>query len=121
MQRRKLACRSLELLGAHVVGRRVDEIARQPHPFDNEIEFFAVDALRQIELDVAGFGFPVACELVSTERHRERREPGIVRLIGEAIGAIRQHLREASRQKAIGQTVGVLEPEQNAAKALLPR
>ena len=43
-----------ELGRSHVVRRRVDEVARQRHRFDDALKIFAIDALRQIELDRRG-------------------------------------------------------------------
>ena len=101
MARGKLARGLFELGGAHVVGRRVDEIARQRHALDDAVNLFAIDALRQIERDLFRFRLAVSRESIRAERERQRRKPGVVRLVGEAIDTVRQQLRQAAGQKAI--------------------
>ena len=80
----------------------------------------AIEALRQIELDRACLGVAVAGEAIKPERERKRGEPRIVRLIGEAIGAVRQMLRQPAGKKRVRRFVGRFKPEQNAAKYGLP-
>ena len=102
-----------------IVGRRVDEVARQRHAFDDAIEIVAIDVLRQIETDVARLGLAIAAKAVETKREGERRQPRIVRLIGEAVDAVRQMLRQAAGQKPVGRLVLAFQAEQHAAEALL--
>ena len=102
-----------------IVGRRVDEVARQRHAFDDAIEIVAIDVLRQIETDVARLGLAVAAKAVETKREGERRQPRIVRLIGEAVDAVRQMLRQAAGQKAVGRLALAFQAEQHPAEALL--
>src|SRR4029077_12961289 len=98
MARGKLARRLLELRWAHIVRGRVDEVARQRHALDNVLQLLARNALRQIALDRARLGFGGAGEPIAAERESERGKPRIVRLIGEAINAIGQTLRQSARQ-----------------------
>ena len=114
--RGKLARGLFELRRAHVVGRRIDEIARQRHAFDDARQIVAIDALRQIELDRARLGLAVAGEAVEAEREGERGKPRIVRLVGEAVDAVRQMLRQAAGQKRVLRFVRPFEAEQHAAK-----
>ena len=104
--RSELARRLLELRRAHVVCRRIDEVARQRHALDNVLQFLARHALRQIELDRARLRFAVARETIAAERESERGKPRIVRLIGEAINAVGQMLRQPPRQERILDLVG---------------
>ena len=119
--RGKLPRGVFELGRAHIVRRRIDEIARQRHAFDDALQIVAIEALRQIELDLARFGLAVAREAVGAEREGERGKPRIVRLVGEAIDAVRQMLRQAAGQKQILGIVGAFEPEQDAAEPVLAR
>ena len=109
------ACGVFQLWGAHIVGRRIDEIAHQRDRLDHVLELFAVEALRQIELDLAAFGLVVAGEPISAEREGERREPRIVRIVGEPIYAGRQLLRQPAGQEQILRVAAVLQAEQDAA------
>ena len=76
-----------EIGRSHVVRRRVDEVAHQRHRFDHALEIFAVEALRQIELDLAAFGLVVARKAISAERESERRKPRVVRIVGKTVDA----------------------------------
>jgi hypothetical protein len=82
--RRESACGFLELRRSHVVRRRVDQVARQRHRRDDAREILAIDALRRIELDRASFRLTVAREAVAAEREGERRQPRVMRIVGEA-------------------------------------
>ena len=57
----------------------------------------AVEALRQIELDRARLGLAITSEMIEAERDSKRGKPRIVRLVGEAIGALRQEAAPAGR------------------------
>ncbi len=81
------------------------------------VQFLAIDALRQIELDRARLGLAVAGEAVGAEREGERGKPRIVRLIGEAVDAVGQMLRQAAGQERILGLVRAFEAEQHAAEA----
>ena len=85
-------------------------------------QFVAIELLRQIEPDVARFGFAIARETVSAERKCQRRQPRVVRLVGEAIDAVRQKLRQAAGKKQVPYGfVRGLDAEQNAAEAIVAR
>ena len=114
--RSELARRLLELRRTHVVCRRIDEVARQRHALDDMFQVLARHALRQIELDRARLGFAVAREPIAAERESERSKPRIVRLIGEAINAVGQMLRQSPRQEGIPGFVGAFDAEQHAAQ-----
>ena len=122
--RGELARRLFELRRPHVIGRRVDEIARQCHAFDDMLKLLAGDALRQIELDRSRLGLAIARETIGAEREGERGEPRVGRLVGETVGAVRQMLWQPAGQKRIPDAVvgtvrgivRVLDAEQNAAE-----
>ena len=85
-------------------------------PSTMRCKILAVDALRQFELDRARFGLAVAREAVGAEREGERRKPRVVRLVGEAIDAVRQLLRQPAGKEQVLGVVGAFEAEQNAAE-----
>ncbi len=91
----------LELARAHVVGRRVDEIARQADPLDDAGEVVAVDVAGQLELQLLLILLAIAREAIAAEREGERRQLRIVRGIGEAVGARRDDARERSRPEQV--------------------
>ena len=119
--RGKLARGVFELGGAHVVGRRVDEIARQRHALDDAFNLLAIDALRQIERDLFRLRLAVSRKLIRAERERQRRKPGVMRLAGEAIDTVRQQMRQAAGQKAVPGIAVVGQPKQHAAEAFFAR
>ena len=118
--RGELARRLFELRRAHVVCRRIDQIARQRHRVDDARKIVAIEALRQIELDRPRLGLAVAGEAIKPERERKRGEPRIVRLIGEAVGAVRQMLRQAAGKKRVRRFVGPSSPNSTPPSELLP-
>ncbi len=121
MARGEFARGLLELRRPHIVRRRVDEIARQRHPFDDALQIVAVETLRQIEIDLARLGLAVAREAVQAERESQRRKPRVVRLVGEAVDAVGQMLRQPAGEKQIFGLVGTFEPEQDSAEPAFPR
>ena len=103
----------------HVVGRRVDEIARQCDRLDDALEVFAVNALRRIELGPQRLGLAVAGEAIRPERKGKRGQPRVVRIIGKAVNAIGQLLGQPPGEKRIVRLVRGFEPEQDAAEPVL--
>src|SRR5437764_7782238 len=101
MTRGELARGLFELRWTHIIGRRVDEVARQGHAFDDVLQLLAGEALRQIELDRPGLRLAIARETIGAERERERGEPGIRRFVGEAVDAVRQMLRQSTSHERI--------------------
>ncbi len=63
-----------ELGRAHVVGRRVDEVAGKADALRDAGQVVAIDVARQLEPDVLGVLLAVAREAVGAEREGERRE-----------------------------------------------
>ena len=112
--RGELARGLFELRRPHVVCRRVDQIARQRHRFDDAGKVVAVEALRQIEFYRARLGLAITGEVIEAERDGKRGKPRIVRLVGEAVGARRQELRQPAGQKRILRFVRPFQPEQHA-------
>ena len=121
MPRGERARRTLELGRSHVVCRRIDEVARQRDRFDDALEILAIDALRQIEFDLARFGFAIAREAIGPERESKRRQPGVVRIVGKPINAIGQQLRQTPGKKKILGIVRRFDAEQDSAEAALAR
>ena len=119
--RGELARGLFELRRAHVVCRRVDQITRQRHAFDDADELVAVEVLRQIELDRMRFALAVARKAVSAERESERGKPRIVRRVGKAIDAVGQLLRQPAGQERVPRFVAGFQPEQHAAEPFLAR
>src|SRR5262249_44952741 len=106
-----------ECRGPQVVRGGVDEIARKGAAVEDAGEIFAVDIAGQLELHLFSVLLAVAGEAVRAEREGERREPRIVRGIGEAIGARRQQGRQRTRPKQIlARIVLAFEREQHAGK-----
>ena len=88
------------------------------HRFDDAHEFVAIEALRQIELELAFVGLAVAGEAVGPKRESERRKPRVGRLVGEPVDAVRQDLRQAAgKERVVARFIRVIEPEQDSAKA----
>ena len=79
----------LEFLRSHVVGRRVDEIAREKDSLDDAGKVVAVDPGGQFELDLFFLLLAVARETVAAECEGERGEPRVMRRIGKAVRAWR--------------------------------
>ena len=103
-----------QLLRPHVVGRRVDEVARQHRGIRHAIDLGGVDAVRRHQPDVGAVRLAVTGEAVAAEREGERRQSCIVRCIGKAIGARRQQARQCARPERIARSgTVVLEPEQH--------
>src|SRR5215831_2429678 len=69
------ARRRFEVGRPEVVGRGVDEVAREGDAVDDAGEIFAVDVAGQLELHLFCVLLAVAGEAVCAEREGERREP----------------------------------------------
>ena len=79
--------RLLKVSRTHVVRRRVDQIARQRHRFDDVLKLVAIDTLRQIELCLRPLGFAITGETIRAESKCERGQPRIVGFVGKAVDA----------------------------------
>ena len=108
-----------ELGRPHVVGRRVDEVARErrrprrcgvrssPSTLPGSSSRMSFSLL-----------LAVAREAVAAEREGERREPRIVRRIGEAVGAGREEPGERARpEQVLAPVVGGSSPNRTPASA----
>ena len=112
----------LELRRAHVVGRRVDEIAGEAHALDDAAEIVAVDVAGEFELDVLRLRLAVAREAVAAEREGERRQAA------NRAGHWRSGRRppegaraaRPGRNRSLLRIVGALEREQDPGRARLP-
>ena len=103
-----------ELFRAHVVGRRVDEVARQHRGIRHAIDLGRVDAVGRYQPDGGAVSLAVAGEAVAAERKGERRQPRIVRGIGKAIDARRQQAGQGARPEQVARSRAlVLESEQH--------
>ena len=110
----------LELLRAHVVGRRVDEIAGEAHALDDAAEIGAVDVAGELELHLLLVLLAIAAEAIAAEREGERRQLRIVRGIAEAVGAGREQAGQgAGPEQILARLVGALEREQDAGEGSL--
>jgi hypothetical protein len=107
---------------AHVVRRRVDEIAGEADALEDAGEVLAVDVAGQFEPELLVVLLAVACESVGAERKGERRKLCIVREGGEAIGARGQECRQRAgpKQVLVG-LLGTLERKEDASKTALGR
>ena len=123
MRRGEVARRLFQLGGAHVIRRRVDEVARERHAFGDARDIVAVDAVGHHEFRAVRIRLAVARELVGAEREGEGREARVVRRIGEAVRTARQKPGKAAGQEAVlVGPVGALQAEQHAAeRAILAR
>ncbi len=107
----------LQLGRAHVVGRRVDQIAGERHALRR-----CAKGRRHRRHRAAPAAPPcpylrlaVAREAVGAERERQRPEPRIVRRVGEAVGAGRQHAGQEARQEGVVVVLVAFQREQHAA------
>jgi hypothetical protein len=105
-----VACRLRELFGAHVVGRRVDEIASQKNALRNSAHLFAIDPCRKEQSGRRlGFG-AIARKTVSAEHPAEH---GLCRRnrFGQgcnAIDALRQAFAESGERQLV---LGLSQPQ----------
>ena len=103
---------------AEVVGGRVDEVAAERDGAGDRLEPRRVDPVGRDEPRPLGRIGAVALEAVEAEQERQRRQLGLVRRVGEAIGAGRQGRGEAAGGERIA-TPDVLlgQAEQRAGEA----
>ncbi len=105
----------LQLGRPEIVGGGVDEVAGEPHPLHHAGEVVAVEIARNLEPDLLLLDLAIAAEAIGPEREGERRQPLVMRRIGEAVGPWRQQSRQAAGQEWIAQRlVAILESEQHA-------
>ncbi len=82
--------RGLFQLGrAHVVRRRVDEVAREADAVDDAGQVFTVDIAGQLDLEVFVLLLAVAGETVAAERKGQGRQLRIVGRVCESVGTRR--------------------------------
>ena len=105
----------LEFGRAEIVGRRVDQIARERDALGDAREVSTVEALGNFKPRPIRLGLAIACELVGTEREGERGKARIMRCVGEAVGAGRKQAGQAAGEEAILlRPIGRLDAEQHA-------
>ena len=109
------ASRRLKVRRAHVIGRRVDQIARQRHAFDDAAQIVAVGAFGQHESHRLVLRLAIAREAIGAEREGQRGKPRIVRRIGKAVAAGRQHAGQQARQERVVIFFLAFQSEQHAA------
>ena len=103
-----------QLFRPHVVGRRVDEVAREAGRFRHPRDVGGIDAVRRHQPDVGPFCLAVAAEAVAAEREGERGEARVMRRVGEAIDAGRQQAGQGAGPERVARFAGlVLEAEQH--------
>ena len=112
----------LQLGRAHVVGRRVDEIARQRHAFQDAAEILSVHTLRDHQPYVAHLRLAVAGESIGAEREGQRRQPRVMRRVGETVSARRQQGGQLpGPEQVFHRLVGVFQAEQHAGQFAVRR
>ena len=85
-----VACGGLEIRRAHVIRRRVDEIAGEERSFRHPRQFRSVHAIRRHQPHLGAVHLAVTAEAVTAERKGKRGKPCIMRRVGEAVSAGRQ-------------------------------
>jgi hypothetical protein len=93
--------RSLDLARPHVVGGRIDKVAREIHRLDGARKLAAIDPVGDFEAHLFGGLRAVTAEAISAEGESERRKPRIRRGIGKAIDPARQQSRQPPGGKRI--------------------
>ena len=81
--RRQRTSRRLKMRRPHVVGRRVDQVARERDGLDNARQIFAVDVGGKCQLHVLRLRICDSAKTIGAEREGERREPRVVAGIDE--------------------------------------
>ena len=77
------ARRLMQFRRAHVVRRRVDQVARQRHALGDARKVGGIDAVRQHQRRELILALAIAVEAIASERESEAGEPRVVRRIGE--------------------------------------
>ena len=109
-----------ERVGVHVIGRRVDEIAPERHGRGERLDPRQVDIAGRHELRLSVLFLLVAVEAISGERPAEQCERRVMRRVGEAVDARRQHARQLAWQKRVAKARRLaFEAEQNAGESAL--
>ena len=109
-----LFCGRFQFLRPHVVGWRVDEIARQARGICQPIELGGCDAVGRHEADLRTLRLAIAAEAIAAERESERGQPRIMRRIVEAVGARGQQAGQAAGPERVAVLgIAVLDAEQH--------
>ena len=106
--------RGFQLIRPHVVRRRIDQVARQGDAFGNAAEVVAIDSVRHGQPHIARLALAIAGELIGAGREGQRREPRVVRRIGEAVDAGRQGVDQLAGPERVEHVAGAFDAEQNA-------
>ena len=115
------ARRLLEVVGAEVVRRRVDEVAPVRDGARDQADLLGVDALGREEPDRGDRALEVALEPVAGEQPGQRRRSGVGGRVGEHVIAGRQRRRELARGERVGVALRLAEAEQHRAETPLRR
>ena len=112
----KGARRLFQLRRAHVVGRRIDEIAREIYAFHNSAEICTVDVPRQLQPELFAVLLVITGKTITAEREGKRSEPRIVWDVGKTVIARRKDSAERSRAERIfARVVVCFDAEEDAA------
>ncbi len=120
----ELAGGILQLLRPQVAGRRVDEVATEPNPFDNGECAALIDAARNLELcNLLGLARLVAAKTIGAEAPGDGGQLRVAEVVGEMIAARRQHAGQvAEGQLRLVHGIArarLAEPEDGAGKRAL--
>src|SRR5262249_40126098 len=112
----------LQLARAHVVRRRVDEIAREGDAFDDAGEVVAVDIAGQFEVEVLLLLLAITGETIAAERKCQGSELRIMRRVCESVSPGRENAGEGpgAEQVLVG-IFGRFEREQDPGQRALGR
>ena len=111
-----------QLLRPHVVRRRIDKVARQRGRLRHAGDVGGIDAIRRHQPDPGRIVLAVAAEAIAAERKGQRRQPQIMRRVGETVDAGRQQPGQGARPEQVARFAGrVLDTEQDLRDASVSR
>ncbi len=109
----------LQFFRPHVVGRRIDEVAREGRRLRHLGDFGDVDTIRRHQADLGDVRFPVAAKTITAESEGERRKMrAIGSNIGETIDAGRQQAWQLAGPERIAEFGGLVLQAENDVRDL---
>ena len=102
-----------QLFRAHVVRRRIDEVARQGSRFRHPRDVGDVDAVGRHQPHLGLIRLAIAAEAITPERKRERGQARVMRRVGEAIDARRQQARQRAGPEQVAGFAGLVFEAEN--------
>ena len=110
--RRQRLRRLRQFFRAHIVRRRIDQVARQRGRLRHPRDIGDVDAVGRHQPDIGPVRLAITAEAIAPKGKGQRREPHIMRRIGKAIDARRQQAGQgAGPEQVAGFAALVLEAE----------